>query len=264
MFKKITYLTIGQIAELANTTVKSLRYYEKIGLLAPRYTNPENNYRYYTFDQVYFINLLQFCVGMDIPLKELTRFKSEGNTIDFEAMLDYGKSIANEKISLIQKSLSFIEMSKQAISTIPTPSTGTSYTRHLREKLLYVMPYDKNISEGEFVKLYQQMQKKIQSFRPSILDRTESGIYYERFGNLEQFYLYVEISAKIPELGLIKKIPAGTFRCYQSNSYQIHNAPKIFPELYAQNERVIAMETELFPNKIAFDNLIKEIRCLSI
>jgi DNA-binding transcriptional MerR regulator len=42
---------IGLFSQITKTTVKTLRYYDKIGILKPAYTNPENNYRYYTTEQ---------------------------------------------------------------------------------------------------------------------------------------------------------------------------------------------------------------------
>ncbi len=43
---------IGPFSKMGKTTVKTLRYYDEIGLLSPAYTDPENGYRYYTTAQL--------------------------------------------------------------------------------------------------------------------------------------------------------------------------------------------------------------------
>ena len=39
-------LSIGQMAKMNHTTVPTLRLYDRLGLLHPRYTDPETSYRY--------------------------------------------------------------------------------------------------------------------------------------------------------------------------------------------------------------------------
>lgn len=48
-----------------------LRFYDKIGLVKPAYIDPMNNYRYYTYDQFWLLDIIQMCRGLDIPLKEI-------------------------------------------------------------------------------------------------------------------------------------------------------------------------------------------------
>lgn len=45
-------LKIGEFARLAQVSLKTLRHYEKIGLLLPAYLDPENGYRWYAMDQL--------------------------------------------------------------------------------------------------------------------------------------------------------------------------------------------------------------------
>lgn len=42
---------IGMFAQMNHITVKTLRFYEEQGLLAPAYVDEKNGYRYYTLDQ---------------------------------------------------------------------------------------------------------------------------------------------------------------------------------------------------------------------
>lgn len=41
-------LSIGQVSEICRISVKTLRYYDKIGLLKPVYIDSASRYRYYS------------------------------------------------------------------------------------------------------------------------------------------------------------------------------------------------------------------------
>lgn len=66
---KDKYLTIGEISKIKKISIKSLRYYEQIGILVPVKINPDNGYRYYSQEQLLTIDMIKFLSAMDIPLK---------------------------------------------------------------------------------------------------------------------------------------------------------------------------------------------------
>ena len=68
-------LKIGDFARLSRVSVKTLRYYDEIGLLTSSEVDPFTNYRYYTVDQLARIHRI-------MALKEL------GLSITFHAMTD--------------------------------------------------------------------------------------------------------------------------------------------------------------------------------
>ncbi|MBO5653686.1 MAG: MerR family DNA-binding transcriptional regulator, partial [Clostridia bacterium] len=51
-------LRIGQFSKLGKITVKTLRYYDKIGLLKPAMIDSSSSYRYYTVEQLKTLHLI--------------------------------------------------------------------------------------------------------------------------------------------------------------------------------------------------------------
>ncbi|MDM5247906.1 MerR family transcriptional regulator [Lysinibacillus sp. G4S2] len=45
-------LTIGEFSKISHLTLKTLRYYDEIGLLKPAFIDAKNNYRYYNISQL--------------------------------------------------------------------------------------------------------------------------------------------------------------------------------------------------------------------
>ena len=95
---KSKLLTIGELSKRTGCSIKSLRYYDLIGLLKPVYVDPNSNYRYYNFEQTRMVELIQICINLSIPLKEVKDlvFK-DNNKIDYIHLIEYGKKITEEK-----------------------------------------------------------------------------------------------------------------------------------------------------------------------
>ena len=60
--KEPKFFSIGELAKFCGISPRQLRYYDQIGLIKPKYRNPDTGYRYYTEDQIeqlFFINELR-------------------------------------------------------------------------------------------------------------------------------------------------------------------------------------------------------------
>lgn len=64
-------LTIGEIAELCAISTKTLRHYDKIGLLKPMQLHPENGYRLYSRKQIAQLHVIKGLQELGCSLKEL-------------------------------------------------------------------------------------------------------------------------------------------------------------------------------------------------
>ena len=65
------YYSIGKVSALCSVPIKTLRYYDKIGLLVPDYRKDESNYRYYTQEQILTLFIIRKLRALGIPLKEI-------------------------------------------------------------------------------------------------------------------------------------------------------------------------------------------------
>ena len=68
--QKGTY-SIGKVSALCNVSVKTLRYYDEIGLLIPDCRKDDSNYRYYTHEQILTLFIIRKLRHLGVPLKEI-------------------------------------------------------------------------------------------------------------------------------------------------------------------------------------------------
>ena len=69
---------IGLFSKLGKTTIKTLRHYEKIGLLVPGFTDPETGYRYYSTKELMMLHRIQSYKQMGLSLEEIQEILKGG------------------------------------------------------------------------------------------------------------------------------------------------------------------------------------------
>ena len=62
---------IGMFSKLGRVTIKTLRYYDEVGLLRPAHVDEENGYRYYTTDQLFRLNRVVSLRQMGFSIQEI-------------------------------------------------------------------------------------------------------------------------------------------------------------------------------------------------
>ena len=69
MVKEQLY-TIGEVSKLCNVSAKALRFYDKIGMIAPDKIS-ESGYRYYSLDTILSIPIVKYYKQMGFRLEEM-------------------------------------------------------------------------------------------------------------------------------------------------------------------------------------------------
>jgi DNA-binding transcriptional MerR regulator len=66
-------LSIGRFAGIARLSVKTLRYYDAVGLLTPAYVDPATGRRYYRVSQAVDAERIRLLRGVDLPVADVQR-----------------------------------------------------------------------------------------------------------------------------------------------------------------------------------------------
>lgn len=140
---KQNLLTIGNLSKQTGVHVKSLRYYEQLGILLPAYTDPDTGYRYYTLSQIPVVDAIRACIFLDIPLKEFIGFLTrDQRRIHYKKLFSHGTMLAHRKIRDIQEKLRLLEkFRKQMGREEDLLLHGEQAIHALPEKYCWVAPY---------------------------------------------------------------------------------------------------------------------------
>lgn len=100
--------TVNEVANIAHTTVKTLHYYHKIGLLIPEHTT-DAGYRLYVEKDLERLQQILFYKELDFTLKEIKELLDEKNKRD--SILIEQKYLLEQKIERLKGLIKTIDIS---------------------------------------------------------------------------------------------------------------------------------------------------------
>lgn len=105
--------TVKKLAEMSGVSVRTLHFYDEIGLLKPAYYG-ENNYRYYQEEQLLLLQQILFYREIGVPLNEIQGILSSDNFDKVEALQSHKKILmtdldrTHQKIKTIDKTIAHL------------------------------------------------------------------------------------------------------------------------------------------------------------
>lgn len=212
------YLSIGKVAKLKNVSIKSLRYYDEIGVFVPAYINAGTNYRYYTEEQLPMLDAITTCIELGMPLKNLSSYLKDGQLSVSELINDCQK-LADAKISLIQKSMLNLKNMHAFEPSCEQPSEQLSSS----------------------VNSISTQKEPITSHR-FIDKRTVLAIPYEQDAKLNALILRLLTLAQL--IGIEASYPSGIIHCYDHNSYERYVYITVSGEHDSFDKRIITLPAD--------------------
>jgi len=254
---KNNLLSIGDMAKLTETSVKSLRYYERINILKPAYIDPGSKYRYYTFAQASLVGIIKACIEFDIPLKELAGYVDMDGIVNFRKLLLHGKEKAQMKIINLERGLKLIEKVEDQIDQSELYEFGQIYTQELPEKYFKTKPCGAGFNETALLELVME-STNLFTVEDDYDETLEYGFLCAYSTKDATCHAFVELPARLAAKGSMT-VPAGAYLCRQDEGSRIKQAPEIFKK----HDTFLAIETEIYTNMYNISKPIYELRVSS-
>lgn len=116
---------ISEFSRLSKVTLKTLRYYDQIGILKPRKVDHDTGYRYYSADQLLELNRILIYKELGFTLPQITQLLHEDITLEnIQGMFKLKKSEIQQLIDTEQAKLARIEERMQLIEREGQVETG--------------------------------------------------------------------------------------------------------------------------------------------
>lgn len=93
-------LQIKEFAELTGVSVRTLHYYDEIGLLKPCYVDDQNGYRFYDEASLERMQEILFYRELDFPLKSITKILASPNYDKQKALAEQKRLLTLKKVRL--------------------------------------------------------------------------------------------------------------------------------------------------------------------
>lgn len=259
MIDKKNLLSIGNFAKQTGANIKALRYYDEIGILPATYIDPLTNYRYYSFEQIPIIDIIQLCVNLGIPLKELKKFAiKENNKINYAYLLEYGKELTQNKMREIQRKYNLLENVEKELIRVNSYSDKAEF--EMPEKHCYITLFDGSLTSSNYHIVLKELFSKMTM--QNIKVGYDCGIICFYRNNKKESYIFIDVDydENIFSDNIIH-IPASKFICLKNKSSMIKKVPTIFPDLFNKDYDKIVIETREYTGEFEPSNPYYEIRC---
>lgn len=117
--------TVKELAKMSGTTIRTLHWYDEVGLLRPAY-HGANGYRYYEEEQLLILQQILFFKELGFELKQIRRVLGRG---DFDKMV----ALSSHR-EVLKKNL---EQTKKLIKTIDKTIEHLKGTKKMKEKEMF-------------------------------------------------------------------------------------------------------------------------------
>jgi len=239
-------LSIGDFSKISHVTTKTLRYYDEIDLLKPKYINPENGYRYYDLLQLETILFIKRLKDYSFSLDEIKRL-SENN--QDKTLL---QTKINQKKREIEKKLQdysiLLERLENDVATLERGMNIMSYLNQIEVKLtetpeMNILSIRKQMNVNDYGKYLAQLFRKIstekltpvgppmtiyhsQEYDPENYDMEIAVPIVEKIEGTRKLSAY--LSAKSSFTGYYSELPAVYVKIsewIEKQGYQISGSP---------------------------------------
>jgi DNA-binding transcriptional MerR regulator len=120
---------IGYVADQVGLSLRTVRYYEEVGLVRPS-GRTEGGFRLYTDDDVARLQLVKQLKPLEFSLEEL------GDLLDVRDRLDHDGADDDERGELTQRLAGYVEVAEQRCDELRTQlATVEDVTQRLRQQI---------------------------------------------------------------------------------------------------------------------------------
>lgn len=151
--------TVGEVAKLAGVTVRTLRYYDSIGLFRPA-GRTEAGYRLYRTDDLLRLQQIMFYRELNIPLEEI------GEVLDNEEFDQISALVSHRDRLLAQK-----QRTETLIATIDKTLASLKGKTMLTDEELY-----EGFSKEEVQKLKEYEKEAEQKYDPALVAESQKRV----------------------------------------------------------------------------------------
>ena len=154
-------LKIGEFSQVSQVPIKTLRYYDEIGLLQPENTDPVNGYRYYSVDQLSRVQQIMSLKEIGLSLEQISKLIDDHLTADqIRGMLLLKRSEIEDHKREAERALDLLEFRLRMIEAEDSFPDLPVVIKSLEE--LHVLAF--------FVKSHHSKQKVMQALKRAIND----------------------------------------------------------------------------------------------
>ncbi len=267
------YLSIGKVAKLKNVSIKSLRYYDEIGIFKPALTDHTTGYRYYKENQLYLLDAISLCIELGIPLKSMSDYCDKNGKPDLQKLLGNAKAMAEQKIRSMYVALETLQNTISTLEHHPHISIPEGcHLKTLLSRTVLTVPFD------EYTDAFHYNPKLLSLFvnaqKLGLAASYPSGLIYDYHKGVPEKSVFIHVTplaatqnGTVPgnwgkHIEGLRTLPSGSYICRQDAAHEIENAPGLLGLDQKSLKNCTVIETDLLKDEKAQTGMNYEMQIL--
>lgn len=154
---------ISEFSRLSQVSMKTLRYYDQIGLLKPAHTDPLNGYRYYTIEQIFRLNRILAFKDLGLTLEQILQALDEQiPPAQIRGMLRLKQAETQTLIEQEYARLVRIEARLRLIERESENEAGHDVTlKSVKEQAVATLPTGTNLSSSSLPFFFEELDHSL-------------------------------------------------------------------------------------------------------
>jgi len=141
------YLSIKDFSEFSGIEDSTLRFWDNIGLFSPALRNKNNNYRYYSPQQIIAVNFITMLSKLKIPLKKINEIQRIRNPERILEMIERQEQVLDMEMQRLRENYSIIHIRRELIKCGMQANISEITIKKLPKKT-FIMGPPTNFAEG--------------------------------------------------------------------------------------------------------------------
>jgi DNA-binding transcriptional MerR regulator len=244
--------SIGETSALLGVTIPTLRYYEKVGLLLPHYTDPKTGYRFYAFSQFHYIDRIKYLQRFGMSLDDIKVIIHSGSVDKLLPFLEQQKQAFLKQLKEIQATISDIQWYIDYFTYLNKgENTNNLYKVQLEERYAIAVPgypEERPISNMEVRLAAAKASPELKNL--NYLRQYAYILDFDKFTkktfSANSYMIYLREKPDF-ETEHLKVLPAGEYLCYRARILTDDWDPSVIAEFFEGRQKpllVIANEFE--------------------
>ncbi|MEN8075517.1 helix-turn-helix domain-containing protein [Clostridioides difficile] len=258
--------SIGEVSKIKEITIKTLRYYHKIGILIPKFIDDNTGYRYYSIDQFIYIDIIKGFRALGTSISELQDIFKNCDMDELLDFLDKKREEAEENIKKMQIVINNIDILTQGIRhSRNLANINEIRTDFFDERIIIFVPCNE-VGELKELLYYSDLDKEIKN--NNVNPTLERGILYKvsSKNTPESMYAFnvIEPSTNLNNKCNISILPKGKYLTLTYSRDTVDQCEKLMVNYLKENNLNAKewLEVELFNNLFETESYNCQIQVL--
>lgn len=221
-------IPIGKMASINHVSIATLRLYDQMGLLKPRYVDSVTNYRYYGIEQNSRLDLIAYMKELDMSLSEIKAVLDSKDLALIEAILIKKNEQIYHQIRDLKLRQDAVERSIRSIEEFrKSPTPGIPNLQFIDRRYVFKKKCTSNFYDGNL----SDYEKTLLEFRNELIANGFSYIHTYNVGTSVEAKDFLSLNLKAKDIFIfvesqlnkerkdIEIVESGMYACIYGEGY---------------------------------------------